>query len=254
MTGKMYINTKGLILREVPYKETSKILTVLTADAGRITVSAKGARRKGSKTAAATQLLCFSDMTLSENRDRYTLTEAHPIEMFEGLRFDLEKLSLGSYFAQVLEAVSDEDMPNPELLSLGLNALYVLSENKYPETLIKPAFETRLMALAGFAPLLDSCCVCGRENPVNPRLDLNGGTVRCRDCREEEGFASETAPLCQGSLDAMRHIISCEGKRVFSFSLGVDAAKRLYKASETYLKAQLDRGFSALEYYNSVKG
>ena len=127
----MYINTKGLILREVPYKETSKILTVLTADAGRITVSAKGARRKGSKTAAATQLLCFSEMTLSENRDRYTLTEARPIEMFEGLRFALEKLALGSYFAQVLEAASDEDMPNPELLSLGLNALYVLSEDKY---------------------------------------------------------------------------------------------------------------------------
>ena len=250
----MYINTKGLILREVPYKETSKILTVLTADAGRITVSAKGARRKGSKTAAATQLLCFSDMTLSENRDRYTLTEARPIEMFEGLRYDLEALALGSYFAQVLEAISDEDMQNPAILSLGLNALYVLSENKYPQELIKPAFEMRLMALSGFAPLLDSCSICGNENPVNPRLDLMGGTVRCRDCREEDGFNSETVPLCAGSLDALRHIISCENKRVFSFSLGVDAAKRLCRASESYLKTQLDRGFPALDYYNSVRG
>lgn len=249
----MYINTKGLVLREVPYKETSKILTVLTADAGRITVSAKGARRKGSKTAAATQLLCFSDMTLSENRDRYTLTEARPIEMFEGLRYDLEKLALGSYFAQVLEAVSDEDMQNPAILSLGLNALFVLSEDKYPEMLIKSAFEMRLMALSGFAPLLDACSVCGAENPVNPRLDLSGGTVRCRDCREEDGFASETVPLCAGSLEAMRHIIGCDSNRIFSFSLGVDAAKRLSRAGEAYVKTQLDRSFSALDYYNSVK-
>ena len=249
----MYINTKGLVLREVPYKETSKILTVLTADAGRITVSAKGARRKGSKTAAATQLLCFSDMTLSENRDRYTLTEARPIEMFEGLRYDLEKLALGSYFAQVLETVSDEDMQSPAILSLGLNALYVLSENKYPEKLIKPAFEMRLMALAGFAPVLDGCGVCGRDDPVNPRLDTEGGTVRCRDCREEKGFASETVPLCAGSLDALRHIITCDSKKVFSFSLGEDAAKKLYKAAESYLKTQLDRGFPALDYYNSVR-
>ena len=249
----MYINTKGLILREVPYKETSKILTVLTADAGRITVSAKGARRKGSKTAAATQLLCFSDMTLSENRDRYTLTEARPIEMFEGLRFDIEKLALGSYFAQVLEAVSDEDMQNPAILSLGLNALFVLSENKYPDMLIKSAFEMRLMALSGFAPLLDACSVCGAETPVNPRLDLSGGTVRCRDCREEDGFVSETVPLCTGSLEAMRHITSCDSKRVFSFSLGVDAAKRLSRTSEAYVKTQLDRSFPALDYYNSVK-
>ena len=72
----MYINTKGLVLRETPYKESSRILTVLTSDLGKITVGARGAKRKGSKTASSTQFLAFSDMTLSENRGRYTLTEA----------------------------------------------------------------------------------------------------------------------------------------------------------------------------------
>lgn len=248
----MYINTKGLVLREVPYKETSKILTVLTADAGKITVSARGTRRKNSKTASSTQLLCFSDMTLSESRERYTLTEARPIEMFEGLRYDLEALALGSYFAQILEAVSDEDNPSPAILSLGLNALYILSENKYPQMLVKPAFEMRIMALSGFAPLLDSCCVCGKEHPENPRLDVVGGTVRCRECKTENVYGKEY-PLCPGSLDAMRHIISCDAKKVFAFSLGDEAAKRLYRACEAYVTVQLDRSFSTLDYYNSIR-
>ena len=247
----MYINTKGLVLRETPYKETSKILTVLTADAGKITVSAKGAKRRGSKLAPVAQLLAFSDMTLLESRDRWTLTEGRTIELFEGLRTDIEPLALGSYFAQLLEAVADEDMPNPGILSLGLNALYLLSEEKRPPEIIKPVFELRLMCLAGFMPMLDCCGVCGRESIERPRFDLAGGTVFCRECMD--GHVGETDPLCPGSLEAMRHIIACEEKRAFAFSLGKEAIARLYRACEDYVKTQLDRGFSTLDYYNSVK-
>lgn len=240
------------MLRETPYKDTSKILTVLTADAGKITVSAKGARRRGSKISPVTQLLTFSDMTLYESHDRWTITEGRVIELFEGLRMDIEPLALGSYFAQILEAVADEDIPNPGILSLGLNALYLLSEGKKDMKIIKPAFELRLMCMAGFMPILDGCCICGRHDVVNPRFDLAGGIIRCRDCKSDDQL-SETVPLCTGSLDAMRHITGCEEKKIFSFSLGDDGKKRLYRACERYVTAQLDRGFSTLDYYNSVK-
>ena len=43
----MFKTTKGLILREVKYKEADRILTVLTEDMGKITVKARGALRKG---------------------------------------------------------------------------------------------------------------------------------------------------------------------------------------------------------------
>ena len=108
-------------------------------------------------------------MTLSGTRDRWTLTEAAPIERFEGLQEDLERMALGSYFAQPLETVSDEDMPNPAILALGLNALYLLSQGKGDSRRIKAAFEMRLMTLAGFAPMLDACHVCGRTDPQLPR-------------------------------------------------------------------------------------
>ena len=49
----MYLNTKALVLREVKYKDADKILTVLTADEGKLTVKARGALRKSCKYAAA---------------------------------------------------------------------------------------------------------------------------------------------------------------------------------------------------------
>ena len=113
-------------------------------------------------------------MTLYQSRDRWTLTEAQTVELFSGISSDISLLALGSYFAELLEAVSDEDSPNPEVLSLGLNALYMLSRNEKSTELVKAAFELRLMCLAGFEPIVSLCAVCGREDIDTPRLDLKG--------------------------------------------------------------------------------
>ena len=71
----MYKTLRGLVLREVKYKESSKILTILTEEEGKITAEAKGALRKGAKFGASAQCLVWSELTFFENRGRYTLTE-----------------------------------------------------------------------------------------------------------------------------------------------------------------------------------
>ena len=58
--------TCGLVLRETDTRDADKILTVLTPDRGKLAVIARGARRKGSRVAAACQLLAYSEMTLYE--------------------------------------------------------------------------------------------------------------------------------------------------------------------------------------------
>ena len=72
----MFNTTNALVLRETRYKEADRILTLLTDKEGKITVKARGALRKSSKTAAATQQLTYSEMTLFGNRGRWTVNEA----------------------------------------------------------------------------------------------------------------------------------------------------------------------------------
>ena len=78
----MFETTRGLVLRSVRYKESDKILTVLTESEGKLTLRARGALRKGGKLAAATELYTLSDMTLFSNRGRWQLNEAQTIEQF----------------------------------------------------------------------------------------------------------------------------------------------------------------------------
>jgi DNA repair protein RecO (recombination protein O) len=247
----MFKTTRALVLRETKYKEADKILTILTEDEGKLTVSARGVMRRGSKIAAACQLLVFSEMTLFENRGRWTVDEAQTVEQFLGLRADISLLALGAYFAELLEAVSDEDSPNPEVLRLGLNSLYALAGGFYPPEHIKAVFEMRLMCLSGYEPQLESCPVCGKTELNAPALSTLGGTVLCGRCGGN-GYG-ETFPLDEAALAALRHIAGAESKRIFSFTLEEAAAKRLYTAAEAYVQAQLERRFPALDYWKSVK-
>ena len=245
----MFKTTRALVLRQVPYKEADKILTVLTRDEGKLTVKARGALRKGSRAGAAAQELCYSEMTLFFNRGKWTLNEASTIEQFLPLRNALDKLALGSYFAELLEAVTDEDSPNPELLQLGLNSLYALSSGQYDMLLVKAVFELRLMCLSGYEPMLEGCVSCGRE-PEDALFSLAGGGIHCRGCAP--GARGISLPLGQEALSAMRFVVTAPPKRILSFTLSPEGLRQLGDVCEAYLLAQLERGFGALDYWKSV--
>ena len=245
----MYLNTKGLVVRVTPYNDTDALLSVLTPNHGKLTVKARGLRRKNSPLIAPCQLLAYADFTLFEYRNMYTVNEAHSVELFSQLRKDLQKLSLGSYFAQAAETMSQEDMPNPELLSLVLNCLYGLSKLDLPEALVKSVFELRSACLSGYAPDLYGCYRCGCENP--DRFDISEGRLECARCRNPESTGLRM-PVSPGVLDAMRYICNCDSRKLFSFSISAETLDALSSVTESYLATQLERGFSTLDFYKSL--
>lgn len=247
----MFNTTKALVLREVRYKEADRILTLFTDRDGKLTAKARGALRKSSKTAAATQQLTYSEMTLFFNKGKYTVNESSIIEPFSGLREDIGDFALGCYFAECIEAVSVEDQPDAALLQLALNSLYALSRKMYPAEHIKAAFEFRLMSIAGYRPEVSACAACGCDEPDAPLLSIDNGVILCKSCApfSERGMAE----LCPASLEALRYILSAPAKQLFSFSLDEAALRRLSWASEAYLLKQTERRFSTLDYWKSVK-
>lgn len=243
----MFLKTDGLVVRQVNYKDNDQILTVLTKEHGLMTLKARGVRSRSSRLKGACQLLAYSEFTVFENRGFHTIDEANAIQMFPELLTDIELLSLASYFAQVAEVLSQEDMPNPELLSLTLNALYALCRRLCTPELVKAAFELRAACLGGYTPQLSGCAVCGDPKP--DRFDVRGGILCCASCSAGEGLR---LPVSPGSLAAIRYLVSCDAKRLFSFRLEGRAVKELCDLAETYLQTQLERGFYTLDFYKSL--
>ncbi len=247
MAGIEKCVVRGLVLRAVDTKEADIILTVLTAELGRISVSAKGARSRKSRIAAACQTLVWSEFTLTRKGQWYYINEASTLALFDGVRTDFEKLALCSWFAQLTEALTEEGGESGEALSLLLNALYALSELDKPREVVAAAYPWRLMALSGFAPLLDGCCVCGQE-PEKPVLNVNEGVVHCAE-HKVDGI---NMPLGANALEALRYIVHGPVKRLYNFTLELSDLRLLTRAGEAFIMAQLERSFSTLDFYKSL--
>ncbi len=244
----MYLTTKALVLRVTDYNDRDALLTLLTPQQGKLTAKARGLRRKNSPLVAPCQLLAYGEFTLFEYRGQYTVNEAHSIELFSPLRRELTKLSLGTYFAQAAEVVSQEDLPNPELLSLALNCLHALSRLDMTENKVKAVFELRLACLAGYQPDLFGCHRCGSQTPE--LFDISEGLLECASCRGADGGIR--MPVNAGILEAMRYICLCDPKKLFGFQLGQENSDSLSHLTEAYLTTQLERGFSTLDFYKSL--
>ncbi len=222
----MHTTTKALVLRTVDYKESDKILTLFTQDQGKLAASARGCRKKGSAIAAGCQLLAWSEMVLYDYQGRWSVKEAATRRLFRGVLEDIERLALGCYFAEAAELLAVEGEENPELLSLILNSLHALDKMPdKPLLLVKAAFEWKAMALAGYEPLIDGDAVRG------------------------EGIS---LPLPPPALAAVAHIVHGDPKRLFSFCLEGEELNQMAAAAEAYLRTQLERGFSTLDYYKSL--
>ena len=245
----MHLKIQALVLRVTDYNDRDALLTLLSRNHGKMTVKARGLRRKNSPLAAPCQLLACGEFVLFEYKGQYTVNEGYSIELFQALRRDLTKLSLGTYFAQVAELVSQEDLPNPELLSLLLNSLHGLTKLNLPEVMVKAVFELRAACLAGYTPDLFGCHVCGSQEP--DRFDLSEGQLECHGCRHL-GVSGIRMPVTPSVLDAMRYICYCDPKKLFAFQVGQDTMERLADISEAYLTTQLERGFSTLDFYKSL--
>lgn len=245
----MYLTIQAIVLRVTDYNDRDALLTVLSRNHGKLTIKARGLRRKNSPLIAPCQLLAYGEFTLFEYRGMYTINEASSIELFQPLRRDLTKLSLGTYFAQVAEVISQEDLPNPELQSLLLNCLFALSQLNEPEIKIKSVFELRGACLAGYMPDLFGCRVCGSQTP--DRFDLSEGGLECAGCRSQNSSGIRM-PVTAAMIDAMRYICLCDPKRLLAFEIGTDNLIKLSQLTEAYLVTQLERGFSTLDFYKSL--
>ena len=246
----MHIQTEAIVLREAQYKESDKILTVLTKTEGKRTVRARGVRRINSKLAAASQPLVYSRMVLFEHKGLCTLDEAEVLDSFFDLRRDLERLSLALYLSDLCEALT-LDLPDPAVFSLMLNTCHALAHLKKSHALVKPAAELRLLSLCGYQPSADACPVCLRVPPEQPCLHMGQGVVHCANCRDgmEQGLS---LPLGIDAWLALRHIVLGDAKRLFSFALSSEPLALLTAAVEAFMLTHLDREFSTLTFYKKI--
>lgn len=246
----MQTATDALVLRDRRQDEQDRLLTLLTADQGIVTAYAKGAGRMKGSMASATELLCYSHFVLFQNRESCFADRAEVNTQFFGIRKDLDKLSLATYFAQLCCELLPEREPAFEALRLMLNALHYLEREKLPALQLKAIVELRLLTLTGYMPDLVGCRVCGEVPEDGVLFDPVGGDFCCPGCAPQG--AAGLIPLAPGVFAAMRHIIYSNFERLFAFRIAPESVAALANVCEQYLLCQVERVLPALNFYKTM--
>lgn len=238
------IKTKGIVIKIANSSDNDKVLTVLTAEKGKIRVFCKGAKKTKGTFLASTEFLCYSDMVLFEgNGDMYNLSSAEPINVFYNLRMDIDKLMYASTIAKIINDVCQEEELSFQRLQLLLNTLYVLSETDKNADFVFSIFRIRLLAILGYVPRLKACTGCEKnavdiENDMYFSIKDNG--IKCAACKTQDKGAIKISYTTYTSLV---YILSTEPKKLFSFDIPQDAINELNLIAKIYTFEKLEKEY-----------
>ncbi len=255
----------GLIIRIADFGESDRLLTVLTAEKGKILISAKASRSMQSKTRSLCNLFTYANFELYEKNGRRWLSGGAVNETFRGLSSDMTGFALASYIVQLADEITGEGVNAEGVLRMTLNTLYAIENKLKPYEQLKSAYEIFAACEAGVSPDMSECGICRKPFEGDGWLDVMNGSLVCSECQGKRNGGAplpDTDPFMARNIllpvngvcaAAWRYVSAAPLKRVFAFSIEGESLAMLSRATEGFIKNHLERSFEALEFYNTVK-
>ena len=229
----------ALVLRAVDYGENDKILTLLSAEEGRITAGIKGVRKAGAKLKFAAQPFCFAEYVLAVSGDRYTVIQASECESFYELRTDVNRFYAACAVCEAAIALTYEGDDGENLFSDCVHALTDMCRGDEGVALI--SFLVNALRRSGYGIRLDDCAKCG-ENLLNAeklRFDMDTGSFTCWDCGSGTGASGVT-------FNVLR---MAQGLPYGEGCITDDGKKRALRLIREYLGYKVDARLNSLSEY-----
>jgi DNA repair protein RecO (recombination protein O) len=187
----MMHKVEAIVLRSMDYRETSKILTLYTREFGALGVIVKGVRRAKNKFGASLDPLAHINAVIykKESRELQLLTDAELITSYSRIQQDFEKLFISLSVIELTYIVTRHSEQNLSLFDLLVEVLDTIEFATKPVILLFYYFETRLIGLLGFQPLIGQCSSCGRKTGElsekgmeRVHFEYDRGSFQCSHC------------------------------------------------------------------------
>ncbi len=200
------------MLRAADYGENDKILTLLTAERGKLSAGIKGEKKAGAKLRVAAQPFCLAEYVLAERGGRYTVVQASGGESFYDLRCDLSKYYAACSLCEAAAELSCEGEAAPEMFVACAEGLRDMCAGDECFALIK--FLVRALAVAGYGFSAGVCSVCGRDLSGESRLrfDMQAGAFTCWDCGAGAGASGSTYAVLRAAEGRPCGAVTEDGK------------------------------------------
>lgn len=206
--------TEAVVLKSMPYRETSKIVTFYTRRFGRLSTIVKGARRSTNRYGSSLEPMAHDMIVVykKEGRELQTLAACDLLRPFRRLYEDLENMSAGMAMIELISVLAREEDENVPLFSLLRDSLAAVDSETKNTSSVLYWFEVRLAKILGFQPIFGRCATCGKPLPGNDeaggliRFHLEKGGPVCELCSREPGESVPLEPRLLRALDRLSQL------------------------------------------------
>ena len=147
-----FVEVTGMVIYSAPVGEYDRRVILLTKETGKITAFARGARKPNSKFLAPTNLFAFGEFKLYQGKSAYTLADVHITNFFDELRMDYDAALYGTYFLEIADYYTRENLDESQMLLLLYQSLRALSKEAIPNELVKCIYEMKAIVVNGEFP------------------------------------------------------------------------------------------------------
>lgn len=174
---------RGIVVSEVSYKDSSKVLNILCEE-GVIGVVSKGCKRINSPLRVISNKLTLGEYVIYYNESKLsTLKEGSVIDNFNNIKNDLNKISHATYITDLVNQVMKQNA-DPTVFSLYVSALKKIDEG-INETVVMNILEIKLLDYLGVGINLNGCAKCGSTREI-VTIDPDVGGYICKNCYTNE--------------------------------------------------------------------
>jgi len=241
--------TDAVVLGHRNLGEADKVLTLFSPDKGKIHVVARGVRRPRSPILAGTQLFCYSNFLILENKSLDSISQCEIKESFFRIRQSLEAVAYGLYFAELLRASTPLEDKNKQLFDFFLKTMYLLQESENPEVLSR-IYEIKLLALNGFTPELFRCVNCGKKNFDIIYFSPSMGGILCRDCIEKD---KKAVNITTDTLNVMRKMLTKTYEELEDIEIKEYTKQQLQEILELFIEYHIDKKLKTTQFIKDVQ-
>lgn len=151
---------EGIVLKSRSYGESNKIVTIMTREAGKVTVMARGAKKPTSRLAGVTQTFMHGLYVVQRSSGMGTLQQGEHLASMRHIQTDIVATAYASYIVELLDRIVEEGSPEPFAFEVLQQALHAIEEEYDPEA-IALFVDWKLLPYTGVQPILHACASCG---------------------------------------------------------------------------------------------
>lgn len=242
--------TEAIVLRTIPFRSTSLIVTFYTREFGKIKGIVKGVRQEGEMRGSLYELFSRIEIIYYEKlkSDLHLVSEGALLESYESLRMNLERIAYASYFVELVDELTelyDAHRPIFELLDFSFRYL-----SSIPFEKMSSLFEIRLLSEIGLLPYLEACLKCEKAVPERGFFSIRQGGLLCRDCAK---VVVDSKSIESDTLACMRYFVKHDLETSIKGSPSASTLSQFRTLIRHFIADRHPRPFKSLKFLERVK-